>query len=470
MPTARAAALERDGTTILSYGTGGGYGPLREVLAAQHGVAANRVFVTTGGLQGFVFYAAAQLAQRPGRVLVEGPTYDRPLKILARDGAEVVPIAMDDEGLDLDALEAELKRGGEISFLYTIPTFQNPSGRTLGTDRRRRLVELAAQYDLPILEDDPYGRVRYDGEPVPSIHELEGGERVTFTSSFSKTVAPGLRIGYFVVPEGLVAAYDDRAVSTYISPSLLPQATVFELIDRGAFGPNLDRVRGLLKVRKDAMLSALAAEMPAGTSWSSPRGRLLPLARLRGRRRRGCAADASDRSGGHLRAGLGLLPERFCRPLVGAACVQLRDARAHRRGRRAARLVAVGAMRDGAPRLRRRGASLTGGVAGVAGDASRRYRAAAHRPYGISRRRLRRSRTSSKSQPARKPSPIARSRTTKSDASVLKKTKLTATALRLASTRIRTYAAMTARMIRRGVHGLRRFAPSSVGLVDMPVR
>jgi DNA-binding transcriptional MocR family regulator len=266
------AALERDGTTILSYGTGGGYGPLREVLAAQHGVAANRVFVTTGGLQGFVFYASAQLAQRPGRVLVEGPTYDRPLKILARDGAEVVPVAMDAEGLDLDALEVELKRGGEISFLYTIPTFQNPSGRTLGTDRRRRLVELAAQYDLPILEDDPYGRVRYDGDPVPSIHELEGGERVTFTSSFSKTVAPGLRIGYFVVPEGLVAAYDDRAVSTYISPSLLPQATVFELIDREAFGPNLDRVRGLLKVRKDAMLSALATEMPAGTSWSSPEG------------------------------------------------------------------------------------------------------------------------------------------------------------------------------------------------------
>ena len=266
------AALERDGTTILSYGTGGGYGPLREVLAQQHGVEPGRVFVTTGGLQGFVFYAAVQLARRPGRVLVEAPTYDRPLKVLARDGAEVVPIGMDGEGLDLDALEDELGRGGDISFLYTIPTFQNPSGRTIGVERRRRLVELAARYDLPILEDDPYGRVRYDGEPVPSIHELEGGERVTFTSSFSKTVAPGLRIGYFVVPEPLAAAYDDRAVSTYISPSLLPQATVFELIDRGAFAPNLDRVRGLLKARKDAMLAALAAEMPTGTSWSSPEG------------------------------------------------------------------------------------------------------------------------------------------------------------------------------------------------------
>ena len=231
------------------------------------------MFLTTGGLQGFVFYAAVQLAVRPGRVLVEGPTYDRPLKILARDGAEVVPLAMDDEGLDPRRPRGGARaRGGPVSFLYTIPTFQNPSGRTIGTERRRRLVEIAAEHDLPILEDDPYGRVRYDGEPLPSIHELEGGERVTFTSSFSKTVAPGLRIGYFVVPQALVSSYDDQAVSTYISPSLLPQATVFELIDRGAFEPNLDRVRGLLKARKDAMLAALAAEMPAGTRWSSPEG------------------------------------------------------------------------------------------------------------------------------------------------------------------------------------------------------
>src|SRR3954454_2074129 len=149
------AALERDGTTILSYGTGGGYGPLREVLAKRHGVEPARVFLTTGGLQGFVFFAPLQLQLRPGRVLVEAPTYDRPLKILAREGADVVALPMDDEGLDLGALEAELAKGGPISFLYTIPTFQNPSGRTIGIERRRRLAELAAEYDLSILEDDP---------------------------------------------------------------------------------------------------------------------------------------------------------------------------------------------------------------------------------------------------------------------------------------------------------------------------
>jgi 2-aminoadipate transaminase len=267
-----ATALAKDGLTILSYGQGGGYAPLRSWLAERHGVEPARVFVTTGGLQGFVLYAAAQLARRPGRVLVEGPTYDRPLKILARQGADVVVVPMDDEGLDLDALEAALADGEQTSFLYSIPTFQNPSGRTLGAARRRRLVELAGAYGLPVLEDDPYGLVRYEGEPPPSLHDLEGGELVTFTSSFSKTVAPGLRIGYFVVPADLVAAYDDLAVSTYISPPLVPQAAVLELIERGAFEPNLERVRGLLRRRRDAMLDALERDFPADATWSRPEG------------------------------------------------------------------------------------------------------------------------------------------------------------------------------------------------------
>jgi DNA-binding transcriptional MocR family regulator len=267
------AALERDGTTILSYGAGGGYGPLREILATRHGVEPGRVFLTAGGLQGFVFYAATQLARKPGRVLVEAPTYDRPLKVLAREGAEVVALPMDEEGLDLDALEAELARGGEISFLYTIPTFQNPSGRTLGAERRQRLVELAREHQLAVLEDDPYGLVRYEGAAPPLLHELEGGSLVSFTSSFSKTVAPGLRVGYFVVGADLAAAYDDRAVSTYISPSLLPQAIVFELMDSGGFEPNLERVCDLLRVRRDAMLGALdAAGLRADVSWSRPEG------------------------------------------------------------------------------------------------------------------------------------------------------------------------------------------------------
>jgi 2-aminoadipate transaminase len=267
------AVLERDGTAVLSYGAGGGYGPLREWLAEQHGVPPGRVVITAGGLQGFVFYAAEQLARKPGRVFVEGPTYDRPLKILARKGAEVVALPMDDEGLAPDGLERELGRGGDVSFLYTIPTFQNPSGRTLSEERRRRIAELASAHDLDVLEDDPYGRVRYEGAAPPSLRELEGGERVTYTSSFSKTAAPGLRVGWFVLPEPLAARVEERAVSTYISPAFLSQAIVHELIERGAFEPNLERIIGLLRARRDAMLGALDGDLAGdGASWSRPEG------------------------------------------------------------------------------------------------------------------------------------------------------------------------------------------------------
>ena len=301
-------ALERDGTTILSYGTGGGYGPLRELLAERHGVDPGRVFVTTGGLQGFVFYSAAQLARRPGRVLVEAPTYDRPLKLLRWQGVEVVAIPMDDEGLDPDALEAELRRPGDVSFLYTIPTFQNPSGRTLGEGRRRRIAELAASFDLDVLEDDPYGLVRYEGVAPAGLHALEGGERVTFTSSFSKTVAPGLRVGWFVVPEGLRSAFDDRAVSTYISPPLLPEAIVHELFSRGAFEPNLAaRPRDPSRpARRDAHRARRAAH--GARHLEPPRGRLLPVGRLRRRHRRRRAARPRNGGRRDVRPGLRLLP------------------------------------------------------------------------------------------------------------------------------------------------------------------
>jgi DNA-binding transcriptional MocR family regulator len=267
------AVAKREGARVFSYGPGGGEAALREWVAGRHGVDPGRVVLTVGGLLGFVLYAAEALARRPGRVLVEAPTYDRPLKILAREGAEIVPLAMDDEGLDPDALEAELRRTSESpSFLYTIPTFQNPSGRTLSAERRRRIAEIAAANDLAILEDDPYGLVRYEGEPQPTLHELAGADLVTYTSSFSKTVAPGLRTGYFVLPAAEAPAFEERAVSTYISPPFLTQATIAEFVARGRFEPNLEHVSEELRARRDAMLSALEASFPAGTSWSRPQG------------------------------------------------------------------------------------------------------------------------------------------------------------------------------------------------------
>jgi DNA-binding transcriptional MocR family regulator len=262
------AAIDRDGTTVLSYGPVGGYQPLREWIAQRHGVEPSRVLVTNGSLQGLAF-----LAERfaGARVLVERPTYDRPLKLLAARGADVTAVPIDDDGLDLGALERALDDGPKPAFLYTIPTFQNPSGLSLSVERRERLVELARERDLLVLEDDPYGLVRYEGEPPPTLFELDGGEHVVYSSSFSKTVAPGLRVGYFILPPELDAELEALAVSTYITPVLLGQATVFEFLRRGNFDSNLERVRGLLRVRRDAMLEALGQELPSAT-WSRPEG------------------------------------------------------------------------------------------------------------------------------------------------------------------------------------------------------
>jgi DNA-binding transcriptional MocR family regulator len=263
-------AVERDGSTILSYGPSSGYAPLRGLIAERHGVEAGRVLLTNGSLQGFVFLA--QLLAPGARVLVESPTYDRPLKILRELGADVVALPMDDEGLEPDALERELDAGPAPAFLYTIPTFQNPSGRTLATARRRRLAALVGERDLLVLEDDPYGLVRYEGEAPPSLFELEGGRRVAYSSSFSKTIAPGLRVGYFVLPTELERQLEAAATSTYITPVLLSQATVYEFLRRGSFEPNLERVCGLLRARRDAMLAVLERELTGLATWSRPEG------------------------------------------------------------------------------------------------------------------------------------------------------------------------------------------------------
>jgi 2-aminoadipate transaminase len=252
-------ALERDGKTILSYGASSGYGPLREWLAARHEVDPARIFITNGSLQGFVFLAQRLAAGR--RVLVERPTYDRPLKILREVGADVVGLHCDDEGLDPDALEEALRVGEKPAFVYLIPTFQNPSGRTLSEDRRSRIAELAREHDVLVLEDDPYSLVRFEGEPLPSLFELSGGE-TAYSSSFSKTIAPGLRVGWFVLPEPLARELELAANGTYIGPVLLGQAAAHEFVSRGLFEPNLERVRKLIGERRDAMLTALDRELP----------------------------------------------------------------------------------------------------------------------------------------------------------------------------------------------------------------
>jgi 2-aminoadipate transaminase len=264
------AALERDGRVALSYGSTLGYEPLREWIGERHGVEPGRVLVTNGSLQAFHFVLEA-IGDR-GRVLVERPTYDRPRRILATAGAAVDEVRMDAAGLAVDELEQILDDGSATAFLYTIPTFQNPTGSTLGVERRRRLAELAHDRSLRVLEDDPYGLVRYEGEPAPTLFELEGGRSVIYSSSFSKTIAPGLRVGYAILPPELRPRLEELVASTYITPALLAQATVLEFLRRGLFEPNLERVRTLLRERRDAMLEALERELGGRGRWNAPEG------------------------------------------------------------------------------------------------------------------------------------------------------------------------------------------------------
>ncbi|HKB19956.1 MAG TPA: PLP-dependent aminotransferase family protein [Gaiellaceae bacterium] len=252
------AAIERDGATALNYGPAGGYAPLREWIADRHRVEPDRVVLTNGSLQGFRFLA--ELLAPTGTVIVEAPTYDRPLKILNELEAEVICVPLDEEPAV----------NGGVAFLYTIPTFQNPTGRTLALGRRKDLAKLAGE-GLLVLEDDPYGLIRFEGKPEPTVFELARGQNVVYSSSFSKTLAPGLRVGYLVLPQPLAERVVAAATASYITPALVSQAIVHKFISRGSFEPNLERINGLLRERRDTMVSALERHLPEAT-WTAPEG------------------------------------------------------------------------------------------------------------------------------------------------------------------------------------------------------
>jgi 2-aminoadipate transaminase len=254
-------AFERDPGGVFSYGTSAGYPRLVEWIANKHGVAKEHVIATNGSLQADAFLFE-QLVEPGDLVVVEAPTYDRTLLGLRDMGAEILAIPLEDDGINVEALASVLDEGTRPKLAHIIPNFQNPAGCTLSLEKRKRLLELAEQYDFVIFEDDPYVELRFEGEDLPTMLSLDQAEKVVYASSYSKTVCPGIRVGYLVGPADRIAAIRKHATNTYISPSMVSQAIVAEFCESGAIERSIETVKEALRERRDAACAAIERELP----------------------------------------------------------------------------------------------------------------------------------------------------------------------------------------------------------------
>ncbi len=255
-------AFRADPGGLTGYGTAIGYPPLREWIAAHHGVDPARVIVTNGSMQADAFLFEALVS--PGdAVVVERPTYDRTLLSLRNRAADLHAVPLEGDGIDVDELAALLERGVRPVLAHLIPNFQNPAGFTLSAAKRERVVELAGEYGFTIFEDDPYVAIRFAGEPLATMLELPGGaERVVYASSFSKTVCPGIRVGYLVGPENVIGRIRGLATNTYISPSMVAQGIVHEFCASGALERSIETVKSALRERVERLAAALERDLP----------------------------------------------------------------------------------------------------------------------------------------------------------------------------------------------------------------
>ncbi|HTC71895.1 MAG TPA: PLP-dependent aminotransferase family protein [Solirubrobacteraceae bacterium] len=269
---AAVRAFESDPAGTTAYGTAIGYTRLRSWIADRHGVEPERVLVTNGSMQADAFLFE-QLVRAGDEVIVERPTYDRTLLSLRERGARVHAVQLEPDGIDTDALAALLSAGtGAVqpTLAHIIPNFQNPAGYTLSFAKRSRLLELAADHGFMVFEDDPYVELRFSGETLPTMLSMDP-ERVVYASSFSKTVCPGIRVGYLVGPPDLIAAIAKLATNTYISPNMVAQSIVYEFCASGAIERSIETVKAALDERAQALANALRSEL-ADADFVVPQG------------------------------------------------------------------------------------------------------------------------------------------------------------------------------------------------------
>src|SRR3712207_614257 len=308
---AAARAFDADPAGTTAYGTAVGYVPLREWIAQRPGVGPQQGLVTHGSMQARAFLFETPLGPRdlvvvaaptydrtllqprrrragvgpeqvlvtngsmqadaflfetlvgPGDlVVVEAPTYDRTLLNLRGRGADVRPIPLQTDGIDLDALETALDGRTPPALAHVIPNFQNPAGYTLSAEKRTRLLELAGRHDFVVFEDDPYIAIRFEGEPLPTMLEQDDSGKVVYASSFSKTVCPGIRVGYLVGPQAIIDLIRVLATNTYISPNMVAQSIVNQFCRSGRLEASIETVKRALRERRDALVAALERGVP----------------------------------------------------------------------------------------------------------------------------------------------------------------------------------------------------------------
>ncbi|GIM84120.1 aminotransferase-like domain-containing protein [Salinispora arenicola] len=261
LKAAAVRAFDADPAGVTAYGSSAGYLPLREWIANKHGVRADQILVTNGSLQADAFLFDHLI--RPGdAVVVERPTYDRTLLNLRRMGGELHGITIQPDGLDTTELRKLLESGVRPRVAHVIPNYQNPAGVTLSLDKRRELLELAAEFEFTIFEDDPYADIRFRGEALPSMLSLDSHNLVVHASSFTKTVCPGVRVGYLVGPSDLIADIAKKATSLYISPGVVSEAIVHQFCVSGDIDRSIATVRRALGERARVLAESLRRHIP----------------------------------------------------------------------------------------------------------------------------------------------------------------------------------------------------------------
>ncbi len=278
------AVLEQHGAQALQYSTTEGHRPLREMIARHNArysvdVTADNILITSGSQQALDFVGRL-FVNRGDYIVVESPTYLGALQAWNAYGAQYISVPMDENGMIVDELEEALRKGPK--FIYVLPNFQNPSGSTLSLERREKLIELADKYGVPIIEDDPYGQLRYEGEHLPSVVYLDskfrgpnGGHysgNVIYLSTFSKLLAPGLRLAWVIAPPEVIRKLVMTKQAADLHTSSFNQYVAYEVGKGGFLDEHVKVIRATYKERRDVMLEMMEEMFPPEVSWTHPQG------------------------------------------------------------------------------------------------------------------------------------------------------------------------------------------------------